>query len=421
MKFVFSFVIVTLLQIQLFPAEGSDSLAQVNRANEIRNLFKQKSFFDKALSVPGKVLFFPFDVLFSGISYGIYKVDESKVIPKTRDFLISEDGRREVRPTYVSRIGVGLKYYQREILNPGSRLLLLATVGLHQRQRYGIALERVSLSELFYHSNYRALYEKLTTESFFGIGPNTEKNAKSDYTREMFGADISLGIDLGQRFTLQGRAGFELNNILPGRDNDNPSITDIYNRSDLPGLDTQANLFTFSLGFYYGSLNRPAKPSRGYELNAVGQYFQQVNADDFYFLKLSGDFRYYIPLFYERVLMIRFGTELTEPLPGKEVPFYYLSELGEGISFRGFERGRFRDFDSVLGSLEYRYPISNKLESILFVDAGQVSADIFNAYNSSNWEFSIGTGVRYVTKGGSVSKIELARSRDGFLVKITLN
>ena len=421
MKFLFNFLIIILVQIPLFAAEASDSLAQVSRTNEIRILFKQKSFFDKALSFPGKVLFFPFDLVFSGISYGIFKVDESKIIPKTRDFLISEDGRREVRPTYVSRIGVGIKYYQREILNRESRLLLLATVGLHQRQRYGIALERVTLSELFYHSNYRALYEKLTTESFFGIGPNTEKNAKSNYTRELFGPDISIGIDLGHRLTLQARTGFELNNILPGRDNDHPSLTDLYSGADLPGLDTQVNLFTFSLGFYYGSLNRPAKPSRGYEINAVGHYFQQINTGDFYFFKLSADFRYYIPLFHKRVLMIRLGTELTDPLPAKEVPFYYLSELGEGISFRGFERGRFRDFDLILGSLEYRYPISNKLESILFVDAGQVSADIFNEYSSSNWEFSIGTGLRYVTEGGSVSKIELARSRDGYLVKITLN
>jgi len=119
--------------------------------------------------------------------------------------------------------------------------------------------------------------------------------------------------------------------------------------------------------------------------------------------------------------MIRFASELTDPLPGKDVPFYYLSELGEGISFRGFERGRFRDFDLMMGSLEYRYPISSKLESILFTDAGQVSADIFSQYKSANWEFSIGAGIRYITSGGSVSKIELARSRDGYLVKITLN
>jgi len=214
MKILFIFWFILLLHSSLLSDTRSDSLEQVIQAEETRSLYKQKSFFDKAISFPGKVIFFPFDLVFSGISYGIYTVDESKIIPKTRDFLISEDGKREVRPTYISRIGAGLKYYQREILNPESRLLLLATYGLHHRQRYGIALERVVLSDLFYYSNYRALYEKLTTESFFGIGPNTEKNTKSNYTREMFGADIAVGMDLAKRFTLQALGGFELNNIL---------------------------------------------------------------------------------------------------------------------------------------------------------------------------------------------------------------
>ena len=143
--------------LQLSISAESDSLERVHRVQELKQFYHQKSFTDKAVSFPGKVIFFPFKLIFSGMHYGIVKVDETKIIPKTQDFLESEDGRREVVPTYVSRIGAGLKYYQREIFNPESRLLIFAILGLNQRQRYGIALDRVALSDLFYYSNYRAI------------------------------------------------------------------------------------------------------------------------------------------------------------------------------------------------------------------------------------------------------------------------
>ncbi len=399
----------------------SDSLKQVNKVQEQRQFYNQKSSIDKAVSFPGKVIFFPFKLVFSGIHYSIVKVDETKIIPKTQDFLVSEDGRREVVPTYVSRIGAGIKYYQRAIFNPESRLALLAMFGLHQRQRYGIALERVSLSDLFYYSNYRALYEKLTDESFYGIGPDSRKEDEADYTHEFFGADVSLGVDLFYRLSLRGYAGFHLNNILPGREPGESSITDLYDEATLPGLGTNVNLFTIMFSFLSNSTNRPGNPSRGFEIEVGGSYFQQVNDDTYSFFRSTADVRHYVHLFYDRVLVIRAAVELIDPLRGKSVPFYYLSELSEDISFRGFKRGRFRDFDLILGSLEYRYPISKNFESILFSDAGQVASDIFQNYNASNWEVTWGIGLRYVSMKGSVSKIELARSRDGYLFKLTLN
>ena len=407
--------------LQLSISAESDSLEQVNRVNGLRNQYHHKSSLTKVVNFPGKVIFFPFDLIFSGMHYCIVKVDETKIIPKTQDFLVSEDGRREVVPTYVSRIGAGIKYYQREIFNPESRLAILAMFGVHQRQRYGIALERVALSDLFYNSNYRALYEKLTTESFYGIGPDSKKEDETNYTHEFFGADVSLGIDLFYRLNLRGYAGFHLNNILPGRESDESSTTDLYDEETLPGLGTNVNLFTIMFSFLSNSTNRPGNPSRGSEIEVGGSYFQQVNDDTYRFFRSTADVRHYVHLFYNRVLVIRAAAELTDPLRGKSVPFYYLSELSEDISFRGFERGRFRDFDLILGSLEYRYPISNNFESILFTDAGQVASDIFQNYNASNWEVTWGIGLRYVSMKGSVSKIELARSKDGYLFKLTLN
>ena len=261
----------------------------------------------------------------------------------------------------------------------------------------------------------------MTDESFYGIGPDSRKEDEADYTHEFFGADVSLGVDLFYRLSLRAYAGFHLNNILPGRESEETSITDLYDETTLPGLETNVNLFTTTVSFLFNSINRPGNPSAGFETKVGVSFFQQVNDDTYSFFRSTADVRHYVNLFYDRILVIRAAVELTDPLTGKSVPFYYLSELSEEISFRGFERGRFRDFDLILGSLEYRYPISKNFESMLFTDSGQVASDIFQNYSSSNWEVTWGIGLRYISKKGSVSKIELARSKDGFLFKLTLN
>ena len=88
--------------------------------------------------------------------------------------------------------------------------------------------------------------------------------------------------------------------------------------------------------------------------------------------------------------MLRIAGEIAEPFAGKRIPFYYLSELGEQETIRGFTRGRFRDNDVILSSLEYRYPIWRRFDAGLFVDFGQVSPNVFE--NISRKDFHTGFG-----------------------------
>jgi hypothetical protein len=403
----------------------SDSLETEKRTPETaeyyRELYSQASVMEKSFGFIGSLINFPFHVVFSVVKYSIEVVDNSKIIPRTQDFLQSDDGTRELQPTYVSRIGVGVKYYQRQIFNYDSRLRLLAMFGLHNRQRYAVGLERVQLSRLINISNYRVLYEQLTTEPFYGIGADSEKEDKTTYTREFFGADVSLGTDVFRFASLQFYTGFQLNNILGGKSSDHPSTTDIYTTNELPGLGEQVDLLKLEMSLISDSRDRPGKTTSGFQSELSVAYYQQTNASTYQFMKFLGDLRYYLHLFYGRTLMLRFRVESSDAVSGNSIPFYYLSELGEEISFRGFDRGRFRDKDLLMGTLEYRYPVSRNFEAALFVDTGQVTPDIFKTEYYEYWEFAGGIGLRYVSEGGSVSKIELARSKDGFLLKITLN
>jgi hypothetical protein len=390
-------------------------------SDKYRKIYNQASMAEKSFTFIGKVIYFPFRVIFTGIKYSIEYIDDSKIIPKTQDFLESDDGKRELQPTYVSRVGIGLKYFHREIFNPESRLHLMAMFGGHNRQRYYVALERVAVENIIDFSDYRALYEQLTSEPFYGIGPGAQKDEATNYTREFFGADFSLGKNLFQFAALRFYTGFHLNNILPGKDSDDPSTTDIYTPEELPGLGEQVNLMKFELLFSSDSRNRPGNPTKGLESEFAFSYFYQTNASKYRFTKVFADIRYYLHLFYGRTMMFRLRAESSDAVSNSMIPFYYLSELSEDISFRGFDRGRFRDRDLIMGTLEYRFPLSRSFEAALFMDSGQVSPDLLSDINMENWEIAGGIGLRYVSEKGSVSKIEFARSKDGYLLKITFN
>ena len=77
--------------------------------------------------------------------------------------------------------------------------------------------------------------------------------------------------------------------------------------------------------------------------------------DDLYgYWKQTIDLTHHLHLFYDRVLVTRIAAERTQAIDNREIPFYRLCELGRKESIRGFTRGRFRDLDMLMGSIEYR-------------------------------------------------------------------
>jgi hypothetical protein len=402
-------------------ASSISSQSDMAKVKELRGQYKNRTIWDQIFAFPGRLLFFPLKLILIGAKESIIFIDESKIIPKVQDFLIADDGSRVAVPTYTSRIGVGIKYRQYGLLNPESRLSFLVMLGLSQRQRYAIDLERVSLLKARLYSSYGGLYEKLTTELFYGIGPDARKRDKTNYTREGVAAKIALGVNIAKYTSFESHLGFELNNILPGKSNEYPSTDEIYDSETSPGLDSEVKLAKIEFKLLHLSINRPGNPSSGFDAQAKFGFSQQISDDQFEFFKFYFDVKRYIHLFYKRVLMLRIATELTEPLSGKQVPFYYLSELSEDNSFRGLDRGRFRDLDMIMGTAEFRYPISRNLEAMIFADAGQVSSNIIENYTNENLEVSYGGGLRFISGGGGVTKLEIGKSKDGFLIKFTLN
>jgi len=375
---------------------------------------------EKAISFPVEIFFLPVELFFNGMKATIGIVDEYKLIPRVRYFLTCDDGSCGVIPTYSSLSGGGVKIFQKGWIVPESKLDLLISAGPKRRQTYQLRLRYINLFRKAITSNYLIRYRLLPDERYFFSNVDT---SETNFAHEQFTGEVTFRKELGNGRELSAIFGVNVNNILEGRgDTKSTSESPFLSKETLPGLGEQVKLFRLELVAQHNSKNRPGNPSEGIEARATSGIYSQIGDDKFGFWKGSFDLKYFINLFYNRVLMLRIAGEMTEPVSSREIPFYYLSELGRYGTIRGFERGRFRDRDMVLGSLEYRYPIwFPGIDALLFIDAGKVTPDIFNDNSMNNFNVSYGTGFRIRSPKGLISKLEIGWSDDGLRIHFGLN
>jgi outer membrane protein insertion porin family len=87
---------------------------------------------------------------------------------------------------------------------------------------------------------------------------------------------------------------------------------------------------------------------------------------DFKFEKISVNYRYYIPMNRSRVLAF----DLAAGYAWGDLPLSQRFAVGGGDSLRGYKDDQFRGNSMLRGTAEYRFPIRNKVQGVVFYDIG---------------------------------------------------
>jgi len=112
------------------------------------------------------------------------------------------------------------------------------------------------------------------------------------------------------------------------------------------------------------------------------------------------------------VIALRAATSSTDTSAGHDVPYFLMPDLGGSHTLRGYQFGRFRDRNRLLLSAEYRWTAGSFVDMALFADTGKV-AERFSDLDLQNLKTSYGVGLTLHTLTRTVTRIELARTRDG--------
>jgi outer membrane protein assembly factor BamA len=361
------------------------------------------------------------------------KPDEPGKVEKALDYI--EDGEILERLTsgyhgWNLRLGglvqgsgfaLGPEYRLHTDLLGGSNFLVGGQVSTKLYQKYytgwampNLARGRVSFDVNGVHRNYSQI-------DYFGPGPKSSKDARTDYRLEDTTVDASLGVKPMKQLHLGGSVGYVWMNIGPGTSDSFPSTDQVFPPSIAIGSDHQTNFLRYGPYAQVDYLDNPESPGKGGLYTFEYTWYQDKKLHLHDFQRIDAEIQQYFGFFNRtRVLAFRARTTLTDADTGQTIPFYMQPILGGSEDLRGFLPFRFYDQNSLVLNAEYRWHVMSVLDMALFADGGKVFPRR-GELNFSHLQGDGGIGFRFNYEGRPFMRIDLAGSHEGFQFWIKFN
>jgi hypothetical protein len=113
-----------------------------------------------------------------------------------------------------------------------------------------------------------------------------------------------------------------------------------------------------------------------------------------------------------------------EPVSDAPIPFQRLLHNNDPDLLRGFPDRRWRDRGLVLLTAEYRWPLwvynraeGTGIDAYVLMDIGQVFPEL-SAISTADFTTSVGGGIRLLSTGGFVLRLEYAHGAEGGLWRL---
>ncbi len=376
------------------------------------------------LMVPRLVLAVP-RVLMRGVGAAAKPVMEwwerNQVQQRINDALTSEDGLIGVRPVIhfelSFRASFGLSYFTNRLPH-GRRLVVSTAVGgldivlQDLRLKLPFAQGKASLDiALSYHRRSDHLFTGIGTATALGFGRYGVDRGDLVVTVSLQPRrplHIELGAELGVRRYNEGRAYAGV-----------PSVAEVYCERTADGRCLSGRVDEHLMpGFTAGtefvrvhaalSVDSRKDETQSGVVAAAAAWYTQDLTDDASYLRLRAHLGGSIEIWRRRSIYI--GVTAVDQLSfgNSPVPFTELVRLGGPDDLRGFLRDRFRDSASLIGTLEYRWPILRWMDAAVFTDYGGVFKSNFQDFTFDNMRVDLGLGVSVHSRKKYVVRIQAA-------------
>jgi hypothetical protein len=256
-------------------------------------------------------------------------------------------------------------------------------------------------------------WREATQVGFYGIGPNSGQDNRTDYLFQQPYASALLTV-FPTRKLLMLRGGVELTewSQKPG-EGSYPSIETHYTPETLPGLGESVT-YTHT----QGTVGVDSRPSPGYARRggyyAVTLHDYADTDERFGFGMVEYEAIQHLPILRETwVLSLHADLQSAIDKDGQQTPFFMLPALGGGSSLRGYSSWRFRDRNALLLQAEWRVMVNRYLDLAFFYDAGKVTGPRSDL-DLKHLKDDAGVGFRFHGPFATPLRIELAKSREGF-------
>jgi outer membrane protein assembly factor BamA len=314
--------------------------------------------------------------------------------------------------------GVGPQYSKEGLWDGRINLSLGAQASMRGYQKQDLHVElpqflhpRLSLDFYAVHHNYSRL-------NFYGSGPESERNGRSDYRMEDTAADVTVSFEVLPKLRAGVSAGYLWNNVGAGTDIRFAPAEQLY---PVPGMDRQANFMRAGAYVQYDRRDFAPGPRSGGNYIAQFHHFTDRTLGQHDFHRLDLEVQQYIPLFNKRrVIALRGRSVNTFKGNANPLPFYMQPMLGGSDDLRGYRPFRFRGDNTLVMNAEYRWEVFSGLDMALFADAGKVYMRK-SEFDLDKLASDVGFGFRFNARNTTFMRIDVGFSREGYQVSVKFN
>jgi outer membrane protein assembly factor BamA len=245
-------------------------------------------------------------------------------------------------------------------------------------------------------------------------GNETSEEDRTTYDIDKAGLELDLAYELGDVSEAAVSFGFDFVDVEEGADKSVPPIP-----TNIEGAYGDEHYYVGGkLRLLCDTRDSDYRATRGWFVDLqTGMRWNIKGADgegrDLSHYHWSIDLHRYLHLFSVfRSVVLRAKMAKTEPFASEDgAPFYFQPALDEDKALRGFERGRWRDRGALLFNVEYRYPIWDTWDGVVFLDEGQVFRQ-YEEIGLDGFKWSAGAGARFSGKNGFLFRLQAAWSEE---------
>jgi len=284
-----------------------------------------------------------------------------------------------------------------------------------------------------------ARHHRKPQEEFYGVGPNSRREAESGFRLNETLVGGLFGRSLADKLLIGTHVSYRAHRFGPGTEAGVPQVADRF--PGVAGVGTDANYVVMGSFLEYDTRNIPHAREYGQRFAPTNDRLRRLSLDatsglylssqvahhvdigrnQFSFTRLSLDLQEYVSIDEgtQHGLAFRQFVSLTHTAQDQAVPFYRLQSLGGSESLRGYRLGRFRDYNVLLLNAEVRCQVWHWLDMAVFGDAGHVFRR-FRDLGPATVRADIGVGFRLRTSKGTAARLEFARGTEGVHVQLKL-
>lgn len=236
----------------------------------------------------------------------------------------------------------------------------------------------------------------------------SKEEDETSYSTEQGWVNLNLGYAISERVGLGLTSTFKRANIGSGSGFGGEDFPDA-----IPGAGN-TSLFSIGSTVMFNFRNGWPRTLSGTVIQFGYQYNRELNGSRFEYNRYNIEVHQFIPIPFlakNRRLAVRGIFEKMDRIGDKQIPFYELSTIGDAATLRGYDENRFRGRGSLLFNFEYRYPVWDTWDAVIFIDEGQVFDDL-NEISFDRFHFAAGTGLRFMSPTGFAMRFEVGFSRE---------